>query len=46
MAEEIARLVDTGGHPGLGDSRGLAELFEREACLKQFQSHLDPARFA
>lgn len=43
MAEEIAHLQENGGHPALGDSRKLAQIFERDACLKQFQSHLDPA---
>lgn len=42
MAKEIARLQETGGHPALGNSRSLAAIFEREACLKQFQSYLDP----
>jgi colanic acid biosynthesis glycosyl transferase WcaI len=46
MAEEIGRLLDDGGHKALGNSRGLAAIFERETCLKQFQSHLDRAGLA
>jgi colanic acid biosynthesis glycosyl transferase WcaI len=46
MADGIGRLLDDGGHSDLGNSRDLAAIFERETCLKQFQSHLDPAERA
>ncbi len=40
VAAEISRLCADGAHPALGDGRRLAQIFEREICLKQFRACL------
>lgn len=40
VAAEIAQLIAQGAHPALGDGRKLAQIFERETCLKQFRAYL------
>lgn len=44
MAREIAYLANKGTHPGLGDGRKLAQIFDRDHCLAQFRALLEEAQ--